>query len=472
MSNFKTNIQKLGRAMLLPVAAMPLAGLILRLSADDMLNIPVLGAAGNAVFGNLDILFAIGVTIGFAKAKDKGIPALTGFLAIATLKAGLNIINPEVNMGIFAGIISGLVASWTYNHFKEQKLPLVFSYFAGEKFPLTMVMILQTVSAVIFGLIWPFIQNGIDSFAKLLVDMGALGVGIFLFLNRSLIPFGLHHVLNTYVYYDLGSYTAPNGEVFRGEMTRFINGDPNAGLFLSGFFVVMMFGIPAICLAIYRAAFKENQKMVKGIMGSGAATSFISNITEPVEFSFMFISPMLYVIHAFFAGLAGMVCYLFNIRIGFTFGACIVDYLINFRIATNPLLILPIGIVFFGLYYVTFYYLIKKRNIPTLGREVVATEFGEIALDEEEELSLASKNYQYMAKKLLSAFGGKENINDSYSCNTRLRVEVLDASVVDEARIKQLGVSGIIKPSATNYQVIIGLEVTYIMAEFDKLLAE
>ncbi|MBO0471649.1 PTS transporter subunit EIIC [Enterococcus sp. DIV0242_7C1] len=470
MSSFKANIQKLGRAMLLPVAAMPLAGLIMRLSADDMLNIPVIGAAGNAVFGNLDILFAIGVTIGFAKTKDKGIPALTGFLAIATLKKGLEIMNPAVSMGIFGGIISGLVAAWTYNRFKNQKLPMVFSYFAGEKFPLTMVMILQTITAVVFGVIWPIIQTGIDSFAKLLVDMGAFGVGIFMFLNRLLIPFGLHHVLNTYVYYDLGSYTSPSGEVFRGEMTRFINGDPQAGLFLSGFFVVMMFGIPAICLAIYRAAFKENKEMVKGIMGSGAATSFIANITEPVEFSFMFISPMLYVVHAFFAGLAGFVCYLFNIRIGFTFGACIVDYLINFRIATNAILILPIGLVFFALYYFTFYYLIKKRNIPTLGREV-ATEFGTETIEEEEkELTLASKNYEYMAKKLLDAFGGAKNIADAYSCNTRLRVEVLDSSVVNEQRIKQLGVSGIIKPTEKNYQVIVGLEVTYIMAEFDKLL--
>lgn len=471
MSTFKANIQKLGRAMLLPVAAMPLAGLIMRLSADDMLNIPVIGAAGNAVFGNLDILFAIGVTIGFAKTKDKGIPALTGFLAIATLKKGLEIMNPAVNMGIFGGIISGLVAAWTYNRFKEQKLPMVFSYFAGEKFPLTMVMILQTITSVVFGILWPFAQAGIDSFARLLVNMGAVGVGIFMFLNRLLIPFGLHHVLNTYVYYDLGSYTAPNGEVFRGEMTRFINGDPQAGLFLSGFFVVMMFGVPAICLAIYRAAFKENKDMVKGIMGSGAATSFISNITEPVEFSFMFLSPMLYVVHAAFAGLAGIVCYLLNIRIGFTFGACIVDYLINFRIATNAILIIPTGIVFFALYYFTFYYLIKKRNIQTLGREV-ATEYGTEALEDEKELGLASKNYEYMAKKMLQAFGGSENISDAFSCNTRLRVEVENPAIVNEQRIKQLGVSGVIKPTEKNYQVIIGLEVTYVMAEFNKLLEQ
>ncbi|WP_165002821.1 MULTISPECIES: PTS transporter subunit EIIC [unclassified Enterococcus] len=472
MVEIKANIQKLGRAMLLPVAAMPFAGLIMRLAAEDLLDVPVIGAAGNAVFGNLDVLFAIGVAIGFANTKDKGIPALTGFLAIATLKKGLEVMAPEVSMGIFGGILSGLVAAWTYNRFKDQKLPMVFSYFTEEKFPLTMVMLFQTVAAVVFGFVWPVIQSGIDRFAVLLVDMGALGVGIFMFLNRLLIPFGLHHVLNTYVYYDLGSYKAPNGEVFRGEMTRFINGDPQAGLFLSGFFVVMMFGVPAICLAIYQAAFKENKQMVKGIMGSGATTSFLANITEPVEFSFMFISPMLYVIHAVFAGLAGMVCSLLNIRIGFTFGACIIDYLINFKIATNPLLILPVGVVFFFLYYVTFYYLIKRQAIPTLGRKTVVAYSAETDETAEKNLTLASKNYEYMAKKLLQAFGGTNNLQDAYSCNTRLRVEVKNPDIVDEERINQLGVSGIIKPAEKNYQVIIGLEVTYIMAEFNKLLEQ
>lgn len=469
MGNFKSEVQKLGRAMLIPVAAMPFAGIILRLAAGDMLDIPILGAAGDAIFGNLDILFAIGVAIGFSKAKDRAIPALTGFISIATLQAGLAIMNPDIGMGIFGGIISGLIAAWTYNRFKNQKLPVVFSFFAGEKFPLTMVMVFQTIASIILGFVWPIIQNGIDSFAEMLVGMGALGVGIFVFLNRMLIPFGLHHVLNTFIYFDLGSYTSASGEVFRGEIPRFLNGDPTAGLFLSGFFVVMMFGVPGICLAIYRAAFKENRNMVKGTMGSGAATSFISNITEPVEFSFMFVSPLLYTIHAFYAGLAGIVTYLLNIRIGFSFGACIIDYLINFRIATNPLLIIPVGIVFFFLYYFTFYYVIKKKSIPTLGREE-EKEYTDEADESEKGASLVSKNYAYMAKKLLESFGGSGNIEDAYSCNTRLRVEVKDSSIVDEQRIKQLGISGMIKPTEKNYQVIIGLEVTYVMAELNKLL--
>lgn len=469
MGNFKMNVQKLGRAMLIPVSAMPFAGIIMRIAADDMLGIPFLAAAGNAVFSNLDILFAIGVVLGFAKTKDKGIAVLTGVLAIMTLREGLGIINPDVNMGIFGGILSGSVASWTYNRFKNQKLPQVFAFFAGERFPLTMVMLFQTFVAVIFGYIWPFVQSGIDAFAHTWVGMGALGVGLFAFLNRLLIPFGLHHVINSYIYFDLGTYENATGEIIRGEIPRFLSGDPTAGLFLSGFFVVMMFGIPGICLAIYRAAYKENREKVKGAMGSGAFTSFLTNITEPVEFSFMFISPVLYVIHSLYAGLAAIVCYLLNIRIGFSFGASIVDYVINFNIATNPLLIVPVGIAFFALYYFTFYYLIKKKNIKTLGRED-ELQFSEEVSEEEKEFSLASKNYDYMAKKLVQAFGGADNIEDAYNCVTRLRVTVKDPSLVDQDRIKLIGAKGIVQPADNHFQVIIGPDVTNLMPEFNKYL--
>lgn len=469
MRKIREQVQKLGRSMLLPVAAMPLAGLMMRLSAGDMLNISLLGAAGNAVFNNLDYLFAIGVVIGFTNAKDRGIPALTAFLALATLKAGLHIMDASIDMGIFGGILSGLVAAWSYNHFKEQKLPMVFSYFAGEKFPLTVVMLLQTVMSFLLGYIWPTMQSGIDHFAKMLEGMGAFGVGLYMFLNRILIPFGLHHVLNTYVYFELGSYTAPDGQVFRGEITRFIHGDPTAGLFLSGFFVVMMFGVPAICLAIYRAARQGNKAQVKGMMGGNALTSFVANITEPTEFSFMFLSPVLYFIHALLAGFAGIVCYYLNIHLGFTFGACIIDYLINFRIAKNAILILPVGVVFFALYYTTFYYLICKMKLPTPGREA-EMQFSEVATESEELLTLASKNYPYISRKLLEALGGSENIEDAFSCNTRLRIQVKEPSLVDENRIKLLGVSGIVKPSENHYQIIIGLNVTYVMAEMERLL--
>lgn len=290
-----------------------------------------------------------------------------------------------------------------------------------------------------------------------------------MFLNRLLIPLGLHHVINSYIYFDLGEFTNAAGEVVTGEIPRFLNGDPTAGLFLAGFFVVMMFGVPGICLAIYNASYKENKNRVKGIMGSGAATSFITNITEPVEFTFMFTAPILYVIHSFYAGLAGIVTYLLDIRIGFSFGASLIDYVLSFNIATNPLLILPVGAAFFALYYFTFYFVIKKMSLKTLGREDEKA-FTEEVSEEEKELNLATNNYAHLAKSLLQSFGGESNIEDAYNCVTRLRVTVQNPELVNEDRIKQTGISGLIKPSATHYQVVIGPEVTNVMSEFNKLI--
>lgn len=469
MENIKNDVQKLGHSMLIPVAAMPLAGILLRLGADDLLNIPVLMAAGNAVFNNLDILFAIGIAIGFANARDKGMAVLTSVLAILTLREGLLIMDPEIDMGIFGGLISGGVASWTYNRFKDQELPKALSFFAGERFPLTMVMLIMIILSFVLGFIWPPIQNILDSFAQNLVGMGAIGVGLYLFFNRLLIPLGLHHVLNSYIYFEVGEFTTQAGEIVTGEIPRFLNGDPTAGLFLSGLFVVMMFGVPGIAYAMYRASYDENKERVKGVMGSSAFTAFLTNITEPVEFSFMFISPPLYVIHSLFAGLAGIVTYLLDVRIGFSFGASIIDFVINHNIADNAWMVLPVGIAFFFLYYFTFYYFITNRDVETLGREKEQA-YTEEVTDEEQDLALNSSNYSYMARKILQALGGSANIEDAYNCVTRLRVTVNNPDEVDEERIKQTGVAGIVKPSETNYQIIIGPEVTSVMNEFNKQL--
>ncbi|MDN6731128.1 MAG: PTS transporter subunit EIIC, partial [Atopostipes suicloacalis] len=405
MAKVKENIQKLGRSMLIPVSAMPIAGILLRLSAEDLFNIPILSSAGNAVFENLDILFAIGVVFGFAKARDKGMAALTAILSILTLREGLAVMDPDIDMGIFGGLLAGGVASWTYNKFKNQNLPKVLSFFAGERFPLTLVLMLMIIVSLIFGVIWPPVQNIIDLFAQSWVGMGALGVGLFMFFNRLLIPLGLHHVINTYIYFELGSFTTGAGETLTGEIPRFLNGDPTAGYFLAGFFVVLMFGVPGIAFAIYRASRKEEKERVKGIMGSGAFTAFLTNITEPIEFSFMFISPMLYFIHSLLAGIAGFVTYSLKIRIGFSFGANIVDYILGYNIGDNDILIIPVGIAFFFIYYFIFYYLITKMDIETLGREK-ETNYTEEKSEEEKDLSLNTGNYEYLAKKLLEALGG------------------------------------------------------------------
>jgi len=460
-------LQKLGKSLLIPIVALPIAGLLLRLTAPDLLDIPLFQAAG-VILTQMDALIAIGIAMGLAKTKDKGIPALTGFLAIIVLKEGLKVMNPDLNMSVFGGVMAGLLAAFIYNRFKDTKLPSMFAFFSGEKFPITVIIFIMIPIAGLMSLIWPYAQMGIDSFSKTLMGLGAFGVFIFGFLNRFLLPFGLHHVLNTYVYFGLGDYKSANGEVVHGEINRFLSGDPSAGFFIGGFYLTMMFGIPAIALAITRAA-KRRKQETKTLMTSGAATSFVTGITEPIEFTFLFTSPLLYFIHAVFTGLAGAVLYLLNIRHGFSWGAGVIDFILNLNLSNNGLLIIPVGFLFFALYYFTFYFVIIKRDIPVMGREEEAV-FEAAATEEEKELSLTHSNHAYMAKKIMENIGGKENVISNDHCMTRLRLELKDVTKVNEEKIKQTGAHGVIKVDKRSVQIVIGPEATTIKREMDKLL--
>nr|WP_318540431.1 PTS transporter subunit EIIC [Terribacillus saccharophilus] len=363
MRNF---FQKLGKSLLIPIVALPIAGILYRLTAEDLLDIPLFQAAG-VILTQMDALIAIGIAMGLSKTKDKGIPALTGFLAIIVLKEGLALMNPELNMSVFGGVLAGLIAAFVYNKFKDTKLPNMFAFFSGEKFPITIIIFTMVLVAGLMSLLWPFAQMGIDAFSRTLMDLGAIGVFIFGFLNRFLLPFGLHHVLNTYVYFGLGEYTTSSGEVVTGEITRFLSGDPMAGFFIGGFYITMLFGVPAIALAITKAARYKKQE-TKTLMSSGAATSVITGITEPVEFTFLFTSPLLYFLHSVYTGLAGAVLYILHIRHGFSWGAGLIDYIVNLGLSDGGLLILPVGIAFFFLYFFTFYYVIKKRQVAVIGQ--------------------------------------------------------------------------------------------------------
>ncbi|WP_337969668.1 PTS transporter subunit EIIC [Virgibacillus salexigens] len=461
-------MQKLGKSMLIPIVAMPIAGILFRISAPDLLDLPLFQAAG-VIFNNMDILIAIGIAMGLAKTKDRGIPALTGFLAISVLNEGLALMNPDLNMSVFGGVLSGLIAAFIYNRFKNTQLPNIFSFFGGEKFPITMIILTMIPVAGIFTFIWPYAQAGIDFFAQSLVGLGALGIFIFGFLNRFLLPFGLHHVLNTYIYFGLGSYETPSGEVVTGEITRFLNGDPTAGYFLGGFFIVMIFGIPAIALAITRAAKKKKKQETKALMSSGSLTSVVAGLTEPIEFTFIFTSPLLYFIHSVYTGLAGATLYLLHVRHGFSWGGSIIDYGLNLGIAENGLLLLPIGLAFGVLYYITFYTIIVKRNIKVIGREDDVA-FSEESEEREQELSLSHSKYEYMAKKILENVGGKENITDYENCMTRLRLVLADASIINEEKIKQTGAHGVVKVDDQHVQIVVGPEVSNVYQEFKKLI--
>ncbi|HLR62814.1 MAG TPA: PTS transporter subunit EIIC [Lentibacillus sp.] len=459
-------MQNLGKAMLLPIVALPAAGILFRISAEDLLDWPLVQAAG-AIFNNIDILIAIGIAMGLAKTKDRGIPALTGYLAISILSEGLSIMNPDLDMSVFGGVLSGLIAAFIYNRFKDTRLPNMFSFFGGEKFPITMIIVTMIPVTGISALLWPYAQQGIDSLAQGLAGLGALGIFIFGFLNRFLLPFGLHHVLNTYIYFGLGSYETESGEIVTGEITRFLNGDPTAGYFLGGFFVVMIFGVPAIALAITKAAKKKKKEETKALMSSGTLTSIVAGLTEPVEFTFLFTSPLLYFIHSVYAGLAGATLYLLDIRIGFSWGGSVIDYALNLGLSDRGLLLIAVGLVFGVLYYITFYTIIVKKNIKLVGRED-DREFSEEREDKEKELELSHGHYEYMAKKLLQNIGGKDNLVDYENCMTRLRLVVKDATIVDEEKIKQTGAHGVVKIDDEHVQIVIGPEVSNVFQEFKK----
>ena len=466
----KKFMQNLGKSMLIPIVAMPIAGILFRLSAEDLLNITLFQAAG-VIFENMDVLLAIGIAMGLAKTKDRGIPALTGYLAITVLNHGLTLMNPDLDMSVFGGVMSGLIAAAVYNRFKDTELPAMFSFFGGEKWPITLIILIMIPVAGIFSFIWPYAQAGIDSFAQMLVGMGAFGIFLFGFLNRFLLPFGLHHVLNTYIYFGLGSYETPDGEVVTGEITRFLNGDPTAGYFLGGFFIVMIFGVPAIALAITRAAYKQKKEKTKALMSSGGLTSVIAGLTEPIEFTFIFTSPLLYFIHAVYTGLAGATLYVLSIRHGFSWGGSVIDYALNLGIADNGLFILPIGLAFGVLYYFTFYILITKMNIPVIGREK-DEEFGAESEESEQELELSHSKYEYMAKKVLENVGGRSNVTDYENCMTRLRLVVDDMDQVNEENIKQTGAHGVVKVDDHHVQIIIGPQANSVMNEFRKQMEE
>lgn len=468
LNQFKKQLAQLGRSMLIPVTAMPVAGILSRIASDDMLNLPLLKAAGDIVFGNMDILFALGAVVAFAKAKDKVSPIVASFLSILILKSTLAALDDTIGMGIFAGIIVGCFTAWIFNHSKDWKTPKIFDFFTGEKFVITLAPIATVGLGYVLSFVWPPIQMLLDGFAIGIAKLGALGVFIFGFLNRLLIPVGLHHVFNSYIYFNLGSFTQPDGTVVTGEMTRFLAGDPTAGLFLSMFFVVMMFGLPGAALAMYQCAKKRHDE-VKGLMMSAAITSFVTGITEPLEFSFMFVAPQLYVVHALLTGLAGAVCYLLGIRLGFSSGGNIIDMMLNWGLGGNVILLIPVGLVFFALYYLLFRFLIIKYDLKTLGREEEFIDSVEIT-EEEKNATLSNKNYAYMAKKIVENLGGAGNIENMGKCMARLRVETKDASLMNLDKIRQMGVKGVVTLSDTSIQIIIGSEVHNIMSEIEQIL--
>ncbi|MFK0255701.1 PTS transporter subunit EIIC [Streptomyces sp. NPDC090445] len=386
-------MQRIGRSLMLPVAVMPAAALLVRFGQDDMLagkSMPefvqklggYMAAGGDAILGNMALLFAVGIAIGFAKKSDgsTALAAVTGYLVFKNVLATFTdanlpkvakvvdgkIVNVEapVNAGVLGGVVMGIVVALLYQKFYRTKLPDWAGFFGGRRLVPILSAFAGLLIGIVFGLIWPVLGTGLHNLGEWLVGSGAVGAGIFGVANRALIPIGMHHLLNSFPWFQAGEYNGKSGDI-----ARFLAGDPSAGQFMTGFFPIMMFALPAACLAIVHCARPERRKVVGGMMFSLALTSFVTGVTEPIEFTFMFIAPVLYAVHAVLTGVSMALTWALGMKDGFGFSAGLVDFVLNLGIATNPWGLALVGLCFAVLYYAIFRFAITKFNLPTPGRE-------------------------------------------------------------------------------------------------------
>jgi PTS system N-acetylglucosamine-specific IIC component len=356
-------LQRIGRSLMLPIAVLPAAGLLLRFGQSDLLNWPWLAQAGGIVFTNLPLLFAIGVAVGFtADVGTAGVAGAVGYWVFTSVLTEFSKVIYKLetgsSMGVLAGIIMGLTAAALYERYHEIKLPEWLAFFGGKRFVPIVTALAGLIGGLIFALFWHWPELWLVSLANWATTHGAIGAAVHAFFNRLLIPFGLHHIINSIVWFqfgDLNNFFTSHGQ--------------QGGIFMTGFFPIMMFGLPAAALAMYMTAKEKNKKIVGGILFSAALTSIVTGITEPVEFAFMFVAPVLYVVHAVLTGISAYITIALGIRDGFTFSSGLIDYIINYGIATKPLLLLLIGLIFGVIYYFVFVILIRAMNIPTPGRE-------------------------------------------------------------------------------------------------------
>jgi N-acetylglucosamine PTS system EIICBA or EIICB component len=425
-------IQGLGRALMLPIAVLPVAGILLRLGQPDVFNIKMIADAGGAIFDNLPLLFAIGVAVGFAK-DNNGVAALAGAIGYLIETAIMKDIDPKLNMGVLSGIIAGVVAGLLYNRYKDIKLPDYLAFFGGKRFVPIITGLVCVILGIAFGYVWQPIQHAIDAAGQWLTTAGAIG------------------------------------EIVHGDLHRFFAGDPTAGTFMAGFFPIMMFGLPAACLAMLHEAPKERRAMVGGLLFSMALTSFLTGVTEPIEFSFMFLAPVLYVIHAVLTGLSLAICQILGVKLGFTFSAGAIDYVLNYGLSTKGWIAIPLGIAYGAAYYGLFRFFIRKFNMATPGREPASADAAEQSYASggfvAPAAGAAATAAAPRAQRYIAALGGAGNLSVVDACTTRLRLTVVDPEKVSEPELKSIGARGVLKRGGNSVQVIIGPEADIIADE-------
>ena len=456
-------LQKIGKALMTPIAVLPVAALLLRLGFGDIPYIDgqvasIMKNAGDAIFSNLDLLFGVGIAYGLAKNND-GAAALAGAIGVLIAKAVYISIDKDVNMGVFVGIIIGVLAGTLYNRFYDIKLPEFLGFFGGKRFVPIITAISAIAVGVLAGYFWHFAQSGIDAFSNAIIGLNEVGTFIYGTLNRLLIPLGLHHILNSVFWFQLGEYSHLKDGVevvANGDLHRFFAGDKTAGVYMSGFYVVMMFGLPAMAYAIYLNTPKASRKRVGAILAGVAFTSFLTGITEPLEFLFLFVAPLLFVVHALLTGLALALAQMLDIHAGFGFSAGFIDYVINYKLATNPLLILPLGTLFAIIYFFVSYYTIKIFKLKIF--------------DEENSTSISEHSDE--AQSFIDALGGRENILETDACITRLRMRVQDSTQLNDDAFLSLGAKGVIRPDKQSIQIVLGTKAESVAEKMKTLLAK
>ena len=485
-------LQKLGKSLMLPVAVLPICGLLMGIgyalcpstmqggSVEGLAQIIgfLLVKAGGALIDNMQILFVIGVAVGMADEPD-GTPALAGLASWLMIQQLLSTgvvstIMPNVVDGTteflafskisnpFIGILCGLIGAFSYNRFKNMQLPDFLAFFSGKRFVAMAAAVISIVASVILLFVWPFVFGALVALGKGIAGMDAIGAGLYAFFNRLLIPIGMHHALNNVFWFDT---------IGLGDLTNFWAGKTSAdvswslGMYMSGFFPCMMFGVPAAAAAMIATA--KNKKAAAGLLISTAVCAFVCGVTEPFEFSFMFVAFPLYVVYAALYGIFTVITYYTGFRAGFSFSAGATDLLFSSQLpaANNIWMIIPLGIGAAIVFFVVFYALIKAFDFKTPGREDEDEN-----TDAEKKIVLANNNFTQVAAGVLAAVGGKENVKNVEYCATRLRFEIKDYTAVDEKAVKAAGAAGVVRPSKNACQVIIGTKVQFVYDELKKML--
>lgn len=477
-------LQSIGRSLMLPVAVLPAAAILMGIGywidpsgmGEGSAAAAFLIKAGSSIIDNIPILFAVGIALGMSKERD-GAAALSGlvaYLVVTTLLSvdtvallqGINVenVNPafENIENAFIGILSGVVASIMFNRFSHVELPAALAFFSGKRVVPIMTSALMLVVAAALFFVWPVVYTGLVNFGEMISTLGAIGAGIYGFLNKLLIPIGLHHALNSVFWFDVAGIN-DIGNFWAGTGEKGIT-----GMYQAGYFPIMMFGLPAAGLAMYHAAKTKRKKQVGSLMLAGGFASFLTGVTEPIEFAFMFVAPFLYVVHAVLTGISMAIAAMFNWTAGFGFSAGLIDFILSSRLpmANEPYMLLLQGLVFFVIYYIIFRFLIAKFNIKTPGREDDdVLEEGEVESTENAD----DNKFAAMAAKIYEGLGGEENVTSIDNCVTRLRLDVKDSSAIDQSKIKATGVPGVVVTGKNNVQVVVGTQVQFVADEMKKI---